>query len=185
MFLPILDGQSSCAQPRSVALVLSGGPGGGEPTRLSPSFLSFLFKIVFIYFWLCWVFIAACGISLAVASGGCSPMLCSGFSCFRAWAQEWWPAGSVAPRRVEPVSVFCLGRWTLNRWPAWEVPLSLSSRAQPILPGSPVPHGEASKLWSPSSQTISCLFSFFLFLKWTYSKKDLKNFFFFLLHHSL
>ena len=94
-------------------------------------------------------------------------------------AQEWWPAGSVAPRRVEPVSVFCLGRWTLNRWPAWEVPLSLSSRAQPILPGSPVPHGEASKLWSPSSQTISCLFSFFLFLKWTYSKKDLKNFFFF------
>ena len=70
MFLLILDGQISCAQPWSVALVLSGGPGGGEPTCLSPSFLSFLFKIVFIYFWLCWVIVAARELSLVAESRG-------------------------------------------------------------------------------------------------------------------
>ena len=49
-------------------------------------------KKLFIYFWLRWVFIAACGLSLVVASGGYSSLRCvgvshcSGFSCCRAWA---------------------------------------------------------------------------------------------------
>ena len=33
-----------------------------------------------IYFWLCWVFVAARGLSLVAASGGYSPLRCAGFS---------------------------------------------------------------------------------------------------------
>ena len=35
---------------------------------------------LFIYFWLCWVFIATCGLSLVVASGSYSSLRCTGFS---------------------------------------------------------------------------------------------------------
>ena len=45
----------------------------------------------FVYFWLCWVFFAACGLSLAVASRGyflvaVGRLLIAGFSCFGVWA---------------------------------------------------------------------------------------------------
>ena len=44
-------------------------------------YLLIYFKIhLFIYFWLCWVFIAARGLSLVAASGGCSWLRCAGFS---------------------------------------------------------------------------------------------------------
>ena len=47
-------------------------------------FFGFLFLInlfiLFIYFWLCWVFVAAHGLSLVVASGGYSSLRCAGFS---------------------------------------------------------------------------------------------------------
>ena len=33
-----------------------------------------------VFFWLCWVFIAACGLSLVVTSGGYSWLRCTGFS---------------------------------------------------------------------------------------------------------
>ena len=36
--------------------------------------------ILFIYFWLCWVFVAACGLSLVAASRGYSSLRCAGFS---------------------------------------------------------------------------------------------------------
>ena len=36
--------------------------------------------ILFIYFWLCWVFIAVCGLSLVAVSGGCSLLWFLGFS---------------------------------------------------------------------------------------------------------
>ena len=39
-------------------------------------FLVFLFY----YFWLHWVFVAACGLSLVVVSGGYSSLQCAGFS---------------------------------------------------------------------------------------------------------
>ena len=39
-------------------------------------------NLMFVYFWLCWVFIAA-GFSLVVASRGCSLLWCAGFSL-------WW-----------------------------------------------------------------------------------------------
>ena len=35
---------------------------------------------LFIYFWLRWVFVAACGFPLVVASGGYSSLPCMGFS---------------------------------------------------------------------------------------------------------
>ena len=40
----------------------------------------FLFFKKFIYFWLCWVFVAARELSLVVASGTCSSLRCTGFS---------------------------------------------------------------------------------------------------------
>ena len=46
----------------------------------SPVFLKI---ILFIYFWLCWVFIAARGLSLAAVSGGYSLLQCARFSL-------WW-----------------------------------------------------------------------------------------------
>ena len=54
-------------------------------TACSSSFIlslfSFFFKIhLFIYFCLRWVFIAACGVSLVVVSGGYSSLRCVGFS---------------------------------------------------------------------------------------------------------
>ena len=39
--------------------------------------------ILFIYFWLLWVFVAARGLSLVVASGGYSSSRCVGFSLLR------------------------------------------------------------------------------------------------------
>ena len=42
--------------------------------------LGFLFFLNFIYFWLCWVFIAADRLSLVVASRGYSLLRCTGFS---------------------------------------------------------------------------------------------------------
>ena len=42
--------------------------------------LFFKINILFIYFWLCWVFVAACRLSLVAASGGYSSLRCVGFS---------------------------------------------------------------------------------------------------------
>ena len=43
--------------------------------------VSLFFKIyLFIYFWLCWVFVAVCGLSLVAARGGYSSLWCAGFS---------------------------------------------------------------------------------------------------------
>ena len=44
----------------------------------------FLNKFIYlIYFWLCWVFVAARGLSLVVVSGSYSSLWCAGFSL-------WW-----------------------------------------------------------------------------------------------
>ena len=43
------------------------------------SFLFYFIIYLFIY-WLCWVFVAACGLSLVAASGGYSLLQCVGFS---------------------------------------------------------------------------------------------------------
>ena len=75
----------------------------------------FLKKIyLYIYFWLCWVFVAVRGLSLVAASGGYSLLWCvgcslrwllllqttgsrcMGFSSCGTWAQQLWLAGSRA-----------------------------------------------------------------------------------------
>ena len=43
----------------------------------------FLKKYLFIYFWLCWVFVSVRGLSLVVASGGHSSLQCAGLSLSR------------------------------------------------------------------------------------------------------
>ena len=102
------------------------------------SLKSFCFFIVFIYFWLCWVFIAACRLSLVVAGRGYSSLWFAGFllwwllmlqrwalghvgfSSCSAWAQQLWLMGLVAPQHVgsfhtrERTHVFCTDRWILN-----------------------------------------------------------------------
>ena len=54
---------------------------------LSPfSFVSVIFVFfiyLFIYFWLCWVFVSVRGLSLVVASGGHSSSRCAGLSLSR------------------------------------------------------------------------------------------------------
>ena len=56
----------------------------------------FFFNInLFIYFWLRWVFVAVCGLSLVAASGGYSLLRCVDFSLqwlllLRAWALGTW-----------------------------------------------------------------------------------------------
>ena len=48
--------------------------------------------ILFIYFWLCWVFVAARELSLVVASRGYSLLRCTGFSL--RWLLLLWSTGS-------------------------------------------------------------------------------------------
>ena len=43
----------------------------------------FFFFNLFIYFWLCWVFVSVRGLSLVVASGGHSSLRCAGLSLSR------------------------------------------------------------------------------------------------------
>ena len=57
----------------------------------NPSFCSWLFAsgtwvFIFIYFWLCWVFVAAQGLLSVAASGGYSSLQCVGFPCCGAGA---------------------------------------------------------------------------------------------------
>ena len=47
------------------------------------SFFLNLFIYLFIYFWLCWVFVSVRGLSLAAASGGHSSSWCAGLSLSR------------------------------------------------------------------------------------------------------
>ena len=64
----------------------------------------FSFNFIHLYFfnvWLCWVFVAMCGLALVLVSGG--------YSCFGAWAEQLWDVGSVASwyllgSGMEPVS---------------------------------------------------------------------------------
>ena len=93
-----------------------------------------------------WVFVAACGLSLVVASGGYFSMRCTGFSL--QWllllqstgsrhkgfsncgmqAQQLWCKGLVAPRHVgfsrtrDRTCVPCIGRQILNHCATREVP---------------------------------------------------------------
>ena len=71
------------------------------------TFFFFFFKktfILFIYFWLRWVLVAVCGLSLFVASGGaplsCGALAshCGGFFCCATRALGVWASVAVAHR---------------------------------------------------------------------------------------
>ena len=49
-------------------------------TTLQSTFFFLIFIYLFIYFWLCWVFVSARGLSLVAASGGHSSSQCAGLS---------------------------------------------------------------------------------------------------------
>ena len=62
--------------------------------------LRFFLKYLFIYLWLCWIFVSVQGLSLVVASGGHSSSWCVGLSL-------WWPLllRSTGSRRAGSVIV--------------------------------------------------------------------------------
>ena len=102
--------------------------------------------ILCIYFWLRWVFVAACGLSLVAVSHGYSSLRCTGFSLqwllslrstgsrcagfssCSTWAQQLWRMGLVTPRHVgssrtrDRTCVPCIGRRILNHCTTREVP---------------------------------------------------------------
>ena len=86
----------------TVNLNVPGQTSWGHPGALPFSFIAFpiahqdlfnyttlfcIFKILFIYFWLCWVLVAACWLSLVAASRGYSSLRCTGFSL--RWLLLW------------------------------------------------------------------------------------------------
>ena len=107
---------------------------------------------VFFSFCLHWVFVAACRLPLAAVNGGCSWLLCSGFSLWcllpsGAWAlgaqpsavvtrglwvqaQQWWCTGLAAPQHVESswtrdqAYVPCTDRRILTHCATKEVPMN-------------------------------------------------------------
>ena len=69
---------------------------------LKKNFFLILFICLFLNFWLCWVFAAACELSLVVASRGYSSLWCAGFSLWwllLLWSTDSRHAGSVAVAR--------------------------------------------------------------------------------------
>ena len=53
------------------------------PQTSLPTSFFFFFKYLFIYLWLCWVFVSVRGLPLIVASGGHSSSWCAGLSLSR------------------------------------------------------------------------------------------------------
>ena len=101
------------------------------------SFNKFIY--LFIYLWLCWVFVSVRGLSLAVASGATlhrgarashyRGLSCCGAQAPDAQAQQLWLTGQVAPRHVGSsqtrarTRVPCTGRQTLNHCTTREAPI--------------------------------------------------------------
>ena len=102
----------------------------------------FLNFYLFIYFWLRWVFVAVCRLSLVAARGGCSSLWCTGFSLqwllllystgsrhagfssCGAWTQQLWLTGT----RVQAQQLWSMGLVAL-----WHVGSSWT-RAQTRVP---------------------------------------------------
>ena len=102
-------------------------------------FFFFFLKIcicIFIYFWLCWIVVAAPRLSLVAESEGYSqaavPSLVveHGLKSTQA-SVVVWPLGLVALQHVgfswsrDQTSVPSIGRWILNHWTTREVPKKL------------------------------------------------------------
>ena len=115
----------------------------------------------FIYFWLHWVSISLHGLSLVVASGGCSSLLCVGFSL--QWLVLWRSTGSRSmgfsnwAHRLGSCNSQALGRG-LRNWDAqdyllysmWDRPVPGIEPTYPALAGgflSTVPPGKSHQVF--------------------------------------
>ena len=66
--------------PSECSLQIEGIKNAGGMMKTQFWFGGFFYRFYFIYFWLCWVFVAARGLSLVAARGGYSSLRCAGFS---------------------------------------------------------------------------------------------------------
>ena len=57
-----------------------------------PFYFTLFYLFIYLFFWLCWVFVAAHEFSLVAASGGYSSLWCAGFSLW--WLLLLWSTGS-------------------------------------------------------------------------------------------
>ena len=85
---------------------------GTQPMGKACAFLNFFLKLInlFIYFWLCWVFVSVRGLSLVVASGDHSSSRCAGLSLLRPlllWSTGSRRAGSVVVAHGPSCSAAC------------------------------------------------------------------------------
>ena len=129
----------SCSRPQTVWFFFALLGDSGRPFVISSTcFVLFCFVFICFYFWLCWIVVAVCQLSLVVVSRGYSSLQCvgfslrwllllwstgsrhAGFSSCGTWAQQSWRTGLVAPRHVGSsqararTRVPCIGRQILN-----------------------------------------------------------------------
>ena len=86
----------------------------------------FLFINLFIYFWLCWVFVSVWGLSLVVASGGHSSSPCAGLSLS-------WPL--VAEYRLQTCRLSSCGPRAQLLRGMWDLPRPGLEHVSPALAG--------------------------------------------------
>ena len=122
---------------------------------------------VFIYFWLCWVFVSVQGLSLVAASRGHSSLRCTGLSLSRPlllWSTSSRRAGSVVVAHGPSCSAACGIFPDQGSNPC---PLHWQVDSQPLRH-----HGSPSwKVFNHSSNFITCdwsvhIFYFFLVQSW-------------------
>ena len=133
---------------------------------------SIFLKKNFIYFWLCWVFVAACGLSLVVASGGYSCCCaqashCGGFSCCGARALGTRASVVVAhglsscgSRALERRLSSC-GAWAQLLRGMWDLPGPGLEPVSPALAGrflTTVPPGKSLQSIFKSSDNFYIIF---------------------------
>ena len=101
------------------------------------------------HFWLCWVCVARCGLSLVVASGGHSSLHCSGFYCCTAWALGHSGFSSCGSWALEHGLNSC-GTWAYLLHGVWDLPGPGIKPVSPALAGgflSKVPPGKSLLLF--------------------------------------
>ena len=115
--------------------------GGINPLNFFYSFSDSLCEVLFFFFWSCWLFNAACRLSIVSTNRGCSSLLCTGFSLFwllllQSMGSRSTGFSSFSPRALElglsswahglsrskamessqtrnQIHVPCIGRWIL------------------------------------------------------------------------
>ena len=122
----------------------------------------FFFKIYLFYFWLCWVFIAARGLSLVAVSGGYSSLRCAGFSLWWLLLLQSMGSSSCGTRAPERRLSSCGARAELLHG-VWDLP------GPGLEPVSPALTGGFLTTAPPGKPHI------FLFLTLRYSSKNLQE----------